>query len=143
MKTIFKETVARLEAQVPELLWIDKEKGQMNFNDTPVLFPAALLTLSWRTRTDVTDTSQFKDLVVQVKLCFDFTGNTNHKTPAVHRDKSLAYYDIVEKVHAALQGWSGSEFGPLSSISLNPIPRPDAYTTEVLAYSGSFRHEVG
>ncbi|MDO6808097.1 hypothetical protein Q4603_05740 [Zobellia galactanivorans] len=141
MKTIFKEITARLEAEVPELRWIDKEKGQMNFS-TAVLFPAALITLSTKTRNNITDTWQEKDLVVQVKLCFDFSGNTNNKTPQLHRDKSLEYYDVCEKVHKALQGWGGSTFNPLASVGHSPIPRPDGYVTEVMSYQSSYRDDV-
>ncbi len=142
MKTIFKEVTARLEEEVPELKWIDMDKGQMNFAGSAVLFPAALVTLSWRTVNDITHTLQEKDLLIQVKLCFDFSGNTNNKTPVFHRDKSLEYFDICEKLHKALQGWGGSEFNPLKSVQQSGEKRPDAYKVENLTYRTSFRDDT-
>jgi hypothetical protein len=142
MKQIYKEITARLEEEVRELKWIDMDKNQMTFSGTAVLFPAALVTISWRTTQDISDTIQNKDLLIQVKLCFDFSGNTNTKTPLIHRDRSLEYYDIVEKVDRALQGWCGSVFNPLSSVQLAGEKRPDAYKVETLAYRSSFRSDT-
>lgn len=141
MKQIFKDISARL-ALLPELEWVDKDKGQMNYERPPILFPAALLTLSVNRAENISKTLQGGQLQLRVKLCFGFAGNTNAKTPAQDLDRSLEYYDIVDKVFAQLQGWGTGEFNPLERVSFVPIQRPDGYTTEEMVFTADFREDA-
>jgi hypothetical protein len=141
MKTLFKELTAQLET-IAELKWIDKDKGQMNFEKPPILFPAALVTLSLPNTQNDNRLQQSGEARIEVKLCFDWGGNTNHVTPEADRDNSLSYYDIMDAVFNKLQGWKSSEVTPLERRSLVPLQRPDHYTTEVMVFSSSFRETV-
>ena len=140
MKTIFKAITAQLQT-VTELKWIDKDKGQMNFERPPVLFPAALITITVPTSQNITRIQQAGTAKIDVKLCFDYGGNTSAVTPTVDRDRSLAYYDVVDKVYAALQGFGTAEINPLERRSFSPIARPDTYVTEVMVFTGDFLEE--
>ncbi|NJB36378.1 hypothetical protein [Croceivirga sp. JEA036] len=142
MKQLFKDITERLDG-IAELNWVDEEKGQMNYTGAydrpPLVFPAALVTLSIPGTQGLNDKKQIAQLQLAITLCFDFSGNTNSKTPTVERDKSLAYYDVVDAVYKALQGWSSGRFNPLDRISFRPIPRPDGYKTVQLVFASGFK----
>ena len=137
MKTLFKAITAQLKT-VTELKWIDEDKGQMNFTKPPVLFPAALVTISYPSIQNLNNTKQRVSANITVKLCFDYGGNTNIETPEIARDQSLGYYDIMEAVHEALQGFTTGEFNELKRVNVLPILRPDAYKTTSVLYSTEF-----
>lgn len=138
MKNIYEAIVNQLRTAVPELKWIDLEKGQMNYPRPPVVFPAALIGISLPKTEDLNHTKQVCDAYVTVKICFDFTGNTSISTPEVNRLESLAYFDLAEKVYAKLQGWSTGEFNPLSRFNLAEELRPDGYKVIKISFRTSF-----
>ena len=137
MKTIFKEITAQLDT-VPGLNWIDEDKGQMNFERPPVLFPCALVSLSLPQTQNYNQDNQQCDLQVSVTLAFDFSGNTNNLTPEADRERSLAYYDMVDLVYKSLQGFSSVNFNKLERRNFRPIPRPDQYKTVNMTFTSEF-----
>lgn len=138
MTTIYESILARLTAQVPELKEIDLQKGQMNYPRPPLAFPAALLTIQLTNCENLNSKKQRCDVIITVDLCFDFTGNTTVSTPEVERLKSLAYFALVEKTYANLQGWGTSAFNPLARTNLIDTPRPDAYKVVKTVFKSAF-----
>lgn len=141
MKTIYQSILNRLLAEVPELKWIDLDKGQMRFERPPVLFPAALINLQVPNSQNLNSTKQLVRAQVSIKLCFDFTGNTDANTPEEHRLNSLAYFDVVDKVFSKLQGWGTDELNPLERVNQYDEQRPDAYKISVITFSTGYYEE--
>lgn len=141
MKQLFKDVQDALDA-MPQIKWVDKDKGQMNFENPPVLFPAALVSLTVPSTNDITLKKTGCAATISIKLCFNWGGNTNNLTPAANKDQSLAYYDVVDAVYKVMQGWSSNNINPLRFRGLSTIQRPDQYTTEVLNFVGDFIWEV-
>lgn len=137
MKDIFKAITAQLDT-ITSLNWVDEDKGQMNFETPPILFPAALVSITLPNTQNYSQTKQQAQAQIRVLLCFDFGGNTNSKTPSVHRDKSLAYYDLVDDVYKALQGFSTAQFNPLERRNFVQILRPDVYKTVATTFTTDF-----
>lgn len=137
MKQLFLDVTARLDT-LTALNWADEEKGQMNFEQPPVVFPAALVAISTPQRRSINDNHQNVVAQVQVILAFDFMGNTNTKTPAVARAKSLEYYDVVEAVKNLLHGFSTATISTMDCTSIVQLPRPDQYKTVALTFTTSF-----
>lgn len=138
MKHIFEAITQRLDT-IPGIKWVDEDKGQMNFERPPVLFPAALVDIQLQKADDLNTKIQTCQALVTIRLAFDFTGSTNTKAPASAREKSLAYYDLVEEVHKALQGWGTQEFNPLSRRQLIQEKRPDGYKVVAMPFSTYYR----
>lgn len=138
MKTIFKELTAKL-GTVAALKWIDEDKGQLNFERPPVVFPCALVDIQLPKTENLNSMIQNADALVTVRIAFDFSGNTSNVTPEAARNQSLEYYDIVEEVYKALQGWSTIHFNPLARKSFYQEKRPDAYKVVAIPFQTSFR----
>lgn len=138
MKTIYTSLLARLEAEVPELKWIDLDKGQMFYDRPPVLFPAALIQLQMPKATNLNSTLQECDVLITIRLCFDFTGETSNITPQADRDNSLAYFDLKQKVYEKLQGWSTTEMNALKRVNEHDEPRNDAYKVSTISFTTAY-----
>lgn len=140
MKTIFNNLLNKFKCDFPEINWVDYDKGQMNYERPPVAFPCALISIQVQQAENLNSHLQVVNAVVTVKLCFDYTGNTSLSTYEPERLKSLAYLDLVEKVYKQLQGWSTSEFNPLSRINNFDEQRPDNYKVNTTQFKTTY-HE--
>lgn len=120
MKTIYSAVMARLEAEVTKLKWVDLDTGQLDARtDKPaVVFPCAIIGIAIRPVRAITDTIQDCEATITVRLAFDNQpGRTSSQTPAPVREKSLEVYEIIAEVYAALQGWGTQNFDTLTRIS--------------------------
>lgn len=138
MKQIFKDITARLET-VAGLKWIDEDKGQLNFERPPVLFPCALIDIELPKTENLNTSIQDCDMIITVQLAFDFGGNTSSITPVSARNSSLAYYDTVEEVTKALQGFATPNFNPLERKRFYQVKRPDGYKVVAIPFASEFR----
>lgn len=141
MKELFKAITARLDT-VAALKWVDEDKGQLNFERPPVLFPCALVEIQLPKTQDMNSKIQDCDGLITVRLAFDFAGNTSTITPLAAREASLAYYGVVEEVRKALQGWTDGSFNPLSRKSFYQEKRADAYKVVAIPFSTKFHEGV-
>lgn len=141
MKQLFLDVQTAL-SELNSLKWVDKDKGQMNFENPPVLFPAALVTITIPSAENIVKTRQAATAQIAIKLCFDWGGNTSSVTPAAAKAESLKYYDIVDEVFQKMQGWSSDHINPLRRTGMGSLLRPDQYTTEVLTFTGDFMEQV-
>jgi len=142
MKTIYQAILNQLQAQVPSLKWIDLDKGQMRFEKPPIVFPAALIGLQVARAENLNQTKQLVNAQITIKLCFDFTGNTDASTPEEHRLNSLAYFDLVETVFNKLQGWATAEMNPLERSNQFDEQRPDAYKVTTITFSTNYYEQA-
>lgn len=142
MKTTYQSILNRLTAEVSELKWIDLDKGQMRFERPPVAFPAALISLQIAKSENLNHTKQLVNAQIGIKLCFDFTGNTDASTPEAHRLNSLAYFDLVDKVFSKLQGWGTAELNPLERVNQYDEQRPDAYKVTVMTFTTAYYEQA-
>lgn len=140
MKNLYQAVLEKIESDLPEILWADLNKNQMNYERPPILFPAALVSITLPRCENLNTKIQDVEAIVSIKLCYDFTGNTSINTPKIERDKSLAYLDLQEAIYKTLQGWGTAEFNPLSRINVSDdTPRPDGYKTIDISFETSYR----
>lgn len=126
MKFIYEAILARIADQIPEIKYIDMDKGQFNIDRPPVSFPACLISMQVTSTQENNRTNLHKQLMVSFRLGWDFDGNTSIITPEQDRLNSLAYFDLIEKLETAFQGWDDGtrRFNYFSQLSLREEPRP-------------------
>jgi hypothetical protein len=142
MKFIYTKVLARLK-QIPELAWVDLDKGQLEYYDKrpAVKFPCALIGIQIPRAEDMDNrkTIQQCQALVTIRLAFDYTGNTSGVTPDAELQKSLAYFDLVEKVYTYLQGFRDEKnLNPLSRQNLREERRDDGYKVISIPFSTAF-----
>lgn len=149
MKDLYTKTLTQLQT-VTGLNWIDLDKGQLNVlaNDgdrPPVAFPCALLGFQIAPATDRNEarTRQQVQVIVTVRLAFDFTGNTSDAESAEDLAASLDYWDIVDGAWAALQGWKPEGYsGKFTRTSMREEQRPDKIKVVAVTYSITYEETV-
>lgn len=118
MLPILEEVFARLDAEVPELRFIDLDIGQLQMESPPVDFPCALVDIS-----DVDYSSSGRGLqtaisTVTVSIGFQVLAPSDTRAPEDQRMLALDHYRIVSKVAAALHGYGTDLFTPLCRVAL-------------------------
>lgn len=142
MEKIFTSIADHLDTEVTELRWVDMQKGQMNFEKPPVVFPCALIKVIIPASDNITKKLQSVNGVVEVSYCFDFTGKTNNKMLKTQREKSLTYLRTVDKAHKALQAFETNYFSNLQRTSAIEQERPDGYKVLMVSYTTTYREDT-
>jgi len=105
---IFIAIQKHIKAQVPEVLHIDHDLGQLEgYTHRPeIAFPAVLIDLpDWQTD-DLGDNAQQAEGDVIIKLGFAQHLQSSSHFSETHIKEALTYYELEQKIHTALQGWS-------------------------------------
>lgn len=142
-KQIFIDICDRIEAEVPELKWIDLDNGDIDMQSErpPVAFPACFVDINYQNCEDQTSTEQLVNATVIIRVAFQPRGATNTKSPV--RTLSLSILDVVEKVHGALQGWhNAGTFSTLTRVSAAGERRRDGFKVYRLLYQTTFIDSV-
>lgn len=139
MKIIYEKMLTLLGA-IPELQWIDLDKGQLEGYDMrpAVNFPCALLRIELPQCADEGEKKQRCTCRITVRVAHDFMGDTSAITPLINRQGSLAYFDTAEKVFKALQGYYDTEIDQLTRVSSFQEGRPDGIVVMQTVFETEF-----
>lgn len=97
--------VTDLLTEVPELKWIDMDFGQMESDQRPpVTYPCALVAIDLPEIREIGQGVQKPRVLINVKLCFNYEGETSTRTAPAVKSRALAYYGAVKEVYKKLQG---------------------------------------
>ena len=138
MKTIYTAILARLQEKVSALKWIDLDTGQLSVAQPPVAFPCALVGIKLPKCKSITDTLQDCDARITIRLAFDTQMRTSAATPEDARNSSLAVYDTIADVYAALQGWGTANFNTLDRITQGDEPTKNGLFIYKIEFSTTF-----
>lgn len=137
MKDIFLQVKDRAK-EITSIRLIDLEKGQMNYERPPVVFPCILVDIQYPKTQNLNHVIQHVQARIVLRVCFDFTGNTSSDTPDEVLQQSLDYLDVVESVYKKFQGWRNSELNPFTRSSCVPEKRNDAYKVVPIVFNTEF-----
>lgn len=138
MKTIYTAIIARLTDQVPALKWIEMDMGQLSQAQPSVAFPCALVGIKLPKCKSITDTLQDCEASITIRLAFDTQMRTSAATPEIARNTSLAIFDTIADVYAALQGWGTDSFNTLDRKSQGDEPAKNGLFIYKLEFSTTF-----
>lgn len=136
LANIFLKIQERLTEKVPELSFIDLDKGQLDSPeiDPAVTFPCALINLDETDYSDEGENSQVGESAVLIRL-----GISSSQVENV-----TDYYNLEHKVNKSLHGWSDSQcFTPLMRRKVSKEKRNDDIWVRVIRYEFSFRDSTG
>lgn len=143
MIEIYNPILEKLENEVPELRWIDDQKGQMQFDRPPVNFPAALIEISLPETQNITTKIQNCNAIIVIDFCFDYTGKMSSSAfNKVDREKSMNYWKIVGKATKVLQGFETEIFNQLERIHLNDPLKRAGYKVVSVGFKTTFRENL-
>lgn len=123
MKEIVKAIQDRIKRQVPGVMYIDVDWGQLQEREAPIKWPAVLVDIGGA------DYEQLEGdggrgvqrclAEVRITLASEKLSPTNARADNSSRVAGLAYFDTLAALHNALQGWSdGEHFGQLERVRM-------------------------
>lgn len=139
MKPIF-EILKALIATVPAILWTDLDKGQIdNYQIRPALpFPSALLKINVTRTEDIGGGLQRCFCSCNVRLVFDYEGDTNNHVPSDALVNSLNYYDTTADIYKAIHYKGDDMIGKFLRRSQKQEDRSDGLTVMNIAFDTIF-----
>jgi hypothetical protein len=138
-KQIFLDISDRLEVKVPELRWIDWDSGELDLiTERPQLaFPACMIDIVYPKCEDETNRDQLVTANVILRVAFQPQGATSNNSPV--REAAMAAFDVLDKIHDALQGWHNEgSFSTLSRASASRERRRDGIKVYRMQYQTTF-----
>lgn len=118
MKTIYSAVTQELKTLVPELNWIDLDRGQIDseFPEPPILYPCALIDVALYECESIYQDEQQSIASVALRIVQDPNAAESGSTPTLQQAQatSLQCYDLIDKVYQALQGFEIGDLSPLS-----------------------------
>lgn len=142
-KELFTDLCDRLETEVPELAWIDWDSGELDLaGERPqVAFPACLIDVEYPRCDDQHSREQLVTANLILRVAFQPQGATNNHSPV--RAQALNAFDVLAKLHTALQGWhNAGQFSPLSRAAARRERRRDGLKVYQLRYQTTFIEEA-
>ncbi len=113
---VFKEISDHLAAEVSELIYIDKDRGQTEKENALVVpKPAVLIAFLRFEWSDAGNGIKLGKGVVRVRtVCENYAESY---VGSIDQELALAFFDLNEKVDAALEGFGGEKFRPLVKVA--------------------------
>lgn len=144
---IYKAIADQLKEQIPEIIWIDKDRNQFEHADQEFLpLPAVLISFPRAEFETKGAGLQTSTAIIAIRTGFEnyaqsFEGSTD-------QDQALEFWEFNRKVYNALQGFSGDNFSGMVRISEdedpeqnNVIPTRMEFVTTIQDYSNSRREK--
>lgn len=113
--------------QLKKIKWVDMDKGQLDYyeNMPSVAFPCALIRVEIGKAVKQGTGLQMCSGSGNIRLAFNYVGNTAKNTPEVVRAQSLEYFDIVQAVYLRCQDQASDLGGKFDRSSVKEEIRPD------------------
>ncbi|MGD1319174.1 hypothetical protein [Chryseobacterium sp. 2R14A] len=121
--------------EVTELKYIDENWGQLDLYgpQIPVQWPCALVDFNNGQFTNIgrnyrktPQNRQEGNIAVEITIGNLKLTNSSNKAPSFQKEKAFAIWDLINKVHEVLQGWSPEEnAGVLIRTTFNKVRRDD------------------
>jgi hypothetical protein len=115
MKTVYKALLERIRIKVPQIRWIDLDRGQLTFpkENYTIDFPAVLISFGQTDWGSIGEGVRQGDCPVTIRIAFPLYYDTNNHTADYIRDQGLDQMSIVDDVDQALDGFSAENFNQL------------------------------
>ena len=136
MKQIFLSIQNRL-AEIDELSYIDKDWGQLQYEQPPVQWPCALIDVANIDYTQQGNGAQTAQASITITVADTIPATSSYQSPT--REDSYAIIDLLEEIQQKLQLFSnGSTFTPLMRTNLMKAAANGEYVVYQMTYKTAF-----
>ena len=143
MKDLFLKIRALL-MQVESLNYVDWDYGQLNAVNPAILYPAALITITYPDCQDTVTGSQRVRALISIALAFDLINDqTSSSFDNDTSSASLDALDTIDQVYAKLQSYYDDEVEELSRKSLTEMKRSDRIKVFLIPFDTYFDDVAG
>lgn len=123
-------------AEIPEFKYIDKNWGQLQFEQPPVKFPMALIDFDEGKYQQVSGAWQDGVAIITVVLAIDRSRPTSYQSPG--NDDSYYMFDLIKKVHEKLNTLQAGIFEGLYRVGVRRTYSNRSFEEYTLYYQSVF-----
>ncbi len=131
--------ITELLNELPQLRWVDFNRGQLQEELPPISYPCALVDIDLPSCENIDEDFQQVRASFTITLVFKSIGETNSKAPQKRREYALNYFDTVDAVFDKLQGYSDDSFYPFERTSVRNQNIRIGLKTVELSFSTSWQ----
>ena len=113
MDKLYEKIIELLET-VSEIKYIDLDYGQLQEEKPPLVYPAVLVRIS-ESREDIDHMYQLVTGNITLTVIDKLMGESNNLTPQDQRKRGIAYMQLNDKIHKALQGYKDKDYEPFTN----------------------------
>jgi hypothetical protein len=139
MKKIILAIQERLVAEVPELRYIDKNWGQLEYDQPPVQFPCALIDVDNINFSQLGQGWQQAEADIVITVCGLQLIRSSAQAP--NHENSYEVLDILDKMFQKLQIWSNGKFTPLMRTNQRKAVSNSSYEVYTTSFKTAFTVE--
>jgi hypothetical protein len=140
MNEIIIALVAHLNQNCPQLKYISADWGQLDYysNHPPVQWPCALVDVTAAQYTNLSQGGQLGAYTLLIRIAALPLTNSSAQAPNAQKEQALAWWQLLEDVHLALQGFiPGNACTPLLRTAGRRTRRDDGVMLWEVNYSFS------
>lgn len=123
-KTIFNAIETAIKSDVPEIVWLDWDLGQLEETTPPISWPAVLIDIPETTYTNLGELQQIGQPTIQLRVVFERV-DPSHFNRTV--ETAFTHFEILDKVVKSLHGLEGTTFNGMVRTTLKREIRSDHY----------------
>ncbi|MCQ2250614.1 MAG: hypothetical protein MJZ66_05840 [Bacteroidales bacterium] len=129
-----------LLSQIEEFKYIDRNWGQLELEQPAVKFPCAITDVDNIQYADLLQKAQLAECEFTITIAVQNFHNTSQKSPC--KDKGHDIFDLIDKVHEILQGYSTEALTPFCRRRLQKIEAEKGYSIYQLTYITATRTQI-
>lgn len=138
MKSIFLSIQDKL-AELQSIRYIDKDWGQLQFENPPVQFPAVLLDVEQAEYNQMGHGAQRANADITITVANINLQRSSAAVAAAKRANAYATFDLLDEIHQHLQLFSANGmFTPLMRVQLRKTFINDNYEVYTMTYRTAF-----
>lgn len=138
MKNIFLSIQDRL-SEISALKYIDKDWGQLQYENPPVQWPAALLDVEQAVYTQMGRDAQKAEADITITVANVNLQRSSAGVAVAKRNNAYATIDLLDEIHQKLQLFSGGgQFTPLMRTQLRKVFNNDNHEVYAMTYKTAF-----
>lgn len=132
MKEVFNSILNKLK-NIPNL-YVAEDWGQLSIMQPPVNFPCVLIDIGEAEYSQLSRLSQMVDVELQLTLADIIYDGVDQGSPDEEKEREFQIFDLIDQIHAQLHGFNGTDFGPLSRVSIEKNIRDDTMRVFIIRY---------
>lgn len=136
MKQIILDIQDKLVAEVEELKYVDKNWGQLEYDQPPVKFPCVLIDIENVNYTQIGAGCQQAEAIITITICGLQLVRSSALAP--NRENSFETLDILDKIFQALQNFSPNNATPLMRTNQRKVLANSSYEVYVTSFATSY-----
>ncbi len=136
MKQIFLSVQEKL-GEVAALKYIDKDWGQLKYEQPPVKFPCALLDVENVPFSQLGQLHQLAEAQLTILLADYRLTPSSQRSP--RRKESYAIFDLINEIHQVLHGYSNGQIQPLVRTNISKVESNAGYEIYKLTYNTAWK----